>query len=217
MFDTEALLTLVESLAPAGVQVVWSGSPRAFHAINPDRRARPFSERSFGAGAKSAGFIEISIASYRRRGEDEYTSTFVEGSPGTYKVYYLGLREFTFTLRVEGDRIDTRQISESIADKLQWRSVREALRALGLSVANVLANTEVDAVWDKREISANVLDIDMIERVCIQDTTVDPQGWIQKIGEPNAGGPDGLAYNLTNEPGNNIIDAIIIDGSPTGG
>jgi hypothetical protein len=113
--------------------------------------------------------VEGNIMGWRGRGDDEVVRSYDAGEDGLGHTLY-GQRNFTLSLKAEGDGITTHAVLERIRTQLGFPSVLERIRALSLAIRFVGDTKAVSAKWDKRIVDASIMEVAMSYGVEMEDT-----------------------------------------------
>lgn len=206
--DMDALRTLAQSLAGPRVTVIWNDDENAngeffgFSGLAFDGQVLPAAlngndPATYGNGA----VVKLSVTASVGVGRvDDFRETFdptptVDAPAGQRIVTQVGSRHFTWSILCMADTYPAAlTIAERVRTLMQRRSTLDALKAAGCALRAVtLTRGLPKAEWHHRTMSSCVVEVFLTHGLPdggLQDTTVDPNGWIETV-SPLTGEYDG--------------------------
>lgn len=128
--------------------------------------------------------VDMSIGAVRGVGNDEQLLEY-SGTEDANIVTLSGIRQITWTLRVESDDQDDGTIAQVYADRIRIRLGRESiaatLRAVGVAVADVLLTQPMSYRFQDREHSVVVMDVQLNGVENDRDDSIGAGDWIETI------------------------------------
>lgn len=180
ILDKDAFRAIVlAAVAAPRANFVFSGDPVPFSGPSGlDKDGTPFAFPYVGKNVGGGLQITATVSGLQSDGVDEVrlrlnTTTNLQEST------QCGNRRFTVSLRFESDQSgEAYELADRVRTRIRRAGARAAMEAAGLALVTSSAVQDVVVTWDKREISAAVLDLFLAAAVKEADPTSDGV-WIE--------------------------------------
>lgn len=181
--DLEAVQGLLQILAGQRVQVVMDGDPEKINGFADitDMGAPLMTADPDDVLGRPALTLRATVGAWVGRGDDDITRSYDSGTD-RLKVTLFGQRDFTMTIKAEGDGVTTHAAVERLRTLFRMPSTIQAFRDLGLVIRSVGPTQAMTLSWDNRQVDASIMEVFLSFGVEMLDPVGESDGaYIKKV------------------------------------